>query len=188
MADAQARLFVAVEVPSGVRDGIDGAVEPLRRRLPNARWVAPQAFHVTLAFIGAVDDVRAAAVEHACAEAAAGNEPFGLALSGRAGTFGDSVLWAELVASAELARLAGTVRDALADRGLDVEQRAFHAHVTLARAGRSARITPAVRDLYVGPRSSWRVERVAALRSRLGRLGAPYGLEGAWLLGDRPAS
>lgn len=183
MTDPKARLFVAVEVPARVRDGIEPATEPLRRRQPEARWVEPSAFHLTLAFVGWLDDEKSRAVEKACAEAAGSVGPFDLALSGRAGTFGSGVLWAGMEHSPELDRLAGAVRQALADRDLLVETRPFHGHLTLARAARGARIHPGLAQAYEGPRLSWRVERLALMRSRLRRAGARYSVEAAWPLG-----
>lgn len=186
MDEKKARLFVAVEIPSDVRDGVEAAVEPLRRRMPDVRWVSPSAYHVTLAFIGWADDEGVGLVERACAEAASAVHPFSLALSGRAGAFGDSVLWAGLVDSPGLDGLAAAVRQALTGRGMLVEQRSFHGHLTLARAGRSARIRRGLAEAYEGPAPSWRVERLVLMRSRLRRTGAQYGVEGAWLLGRQP--
>src|SRR5438093_1373098 len=46
------RLFVAVDVPEGVRDRVQDAVGPWRERLSRARWVPKQNQHVTLKFLG----------------------------------------------------------------------------------------------------------------------------------------
>lgn len=183
MADEKARLFVAVEIPANIRDRIEAAVEPVRRRLPAGRWVSPNAFHVTLAFIGWVDDEEAMRVQDACGEAASASGAFRLALSGQAGTFGTGVLWAGLEDSTELDGLVAALRSALAGRGLAVDERPFHAHVTLARAGRGARIRQDLAVAYEGPTSSWPVERLVLMRSRLGPSGAQYSVEGAWPLG-----
>lgn len=180
--DARARLFVAVEVPARVRDAIEAATEPLRRRQPDARWVDPSAFHLTLAFVGWVDDEGARAVADACADAAAAVGSFDVAVTGRAGTFGRGVLWAEVADSPELEDLAGAVRRAMVERDLLVEERPFHAHLTLARAGRGARIRPGLAEAYESPRLSWGVERLVVMRSRLRRGGARYSVEAAWPL------
>lgn len=188
--DARVRLFVAVEIPDGVRDGLEAAAEPLRRRLPGARWVASNVYHVTLAFVGWADDSVARAVEESCAAAASAVGPFTLSLSGGAGTFGGGVLWAGLADSEPLRQLAAALRERLIEQGLPVDQRPFHAHVTLARAGRDARIAPGLAGAYVGPRSTWPVKRLVMMRSRLRRPGAQYSVEGAWLLGrgSRPVT
>ena len=49
------RLFTGVEIPSDVGQ----ALGMLRGGLPGARWIDPQNYHLTLRFIGDVDDVIA---------------------------------------------------------------------------------------------------------------------------------
>lgn len=182
MTEARARLFVAVEVPAHVREGIEAATRPLRRRQPDARWVDQSALHLTVAFVGEVGDEGVQAVGSACAEATATVGSFDLVLSGRAGTFGRGVLWAGVEDSPPLERLASAVRAALVDRGLAVEDRAFHAHVTLARARRGAPIRPATVEAYETPRLRWRVDRLTVMRSRPGQGGARYSVAAAWPL------
>lgn len=191
MADSRARLFVAVEIPARVRGAVEAAARPLRRVLPDARWVDPSALHLTVAFVGEVSDEERRAVEGACAEAAATVGSFDLALSGRAGNFGRGVLWAGVEHSHALGRLATAVRGAMVARGLPVEDRAYHAHVTLARARRGARIPPGAAEDYESPRLSWRVEHLALMRSRLGQGGPRYRVAREWPLegdGDQAAT
>ena len=49
------RLFTGVEIPSDVGQ----ALGMLRGGLPGARWITPENYHLTLRFIGDVDDVIA---------------------------------------------------------------------------------------------------------------------------------
>lgn len=189
MAESRARLFVAVEIPARVRGAVEAAARPLRLAQPHARWVDPSALHLTVAFVGEVGDDERRAVESACAEAAATVGTFDLALSGRAGTFGRGVLWAGVENSPALDRLATAVRGALVARGLPGDDRPFHAHVTLARAGRATRIRPRAAEDYDSPRLTWRVEHLVLMRSRLGQGGARYRVAGEWPLeGDGDAA
>ena len=52
---AMPRLFTGVEIPSDVGQ----ALGMLRGGLPGARWISPENYHLTLRFIGDVDDVIA---------------------------------------------------------------------------------------------------------------------------------
>ncbi len=54
------RLFVAVAVPVPAADELDDAVAPLRRSWPALRWTGRDAWHVTLAFLGEVNDTVSA--------------------------------------------------------------------------------------------------------------------------------
>lgn len=183
MSGQKTRLFVAVEVPAPVRDRIDAAAETLRLAQPDARWVTPRGFHLTLAFIGWADEEALLAAQEACAAAAVASPPFELALTGTAGMFGNGVLWAGLEDSPALDELAAAVRSGLAERELTVEARPFHAHVTLARASRGSRLRRDLAAAYDGPRTSWRVDELLLMRSRLQRGGSRYTTEAAWRLG-----
>ena len=46
------RLFVALDIPDEIREHITRFVEGLQRYAPDANWVKPASYHVTLKFIG----------------------------------------------------------------------------------------------------------------------------------------
>ena len=173
------RLFVAVEVPEPVRAAVSSAVEPLRSALPGLRWIAPDRYHLTVVFIGSVDDKLVGALGDAVVAGCLGVGRFSLALDGRVGSFGRRVLWAGLEPSAALAELAGAVAARVGQVvPLPDAEREFRAHLTLARAGRADKVRDvgALGEVRV-PRVSWEVGRVVLLRSAGG-----YQLERAVLL------
>ena len=46
------RLFVASDIPDEIRQRITRFVEGLQQYAPDANWVKPASYHVTLKFIG----------------------------------------------------------------------------------------------------------------------------------------
>lgn len=168
------RLFVALAVPGPVRAALAASLEAARRARPDLRWTDPGGWHVTLAFLGWVDDARLGDVHAAVRAAATAATSFEIALDGRAGTFGGRVLWAGLAPSAPLEALVTGVRAALVQRGLPAEDRPFRPHLTLARAGRGRTVPAAVAQEVAVPAGAWRVRDVRVLRSHLGREGARY--------------
>ncbi|HEV2236938.1 MAG TPA: RNA 2',3'-cyclic phosphodiesterase [Ktedonobacterales bacterium] len=131
------RTFVAIELSEPARTHLRDTIVRLRRAIPAARWVDPAGLHLTLAFLGELDDARLAEVAPAAAEAAAGVAPFTLNV-GALGTFGrpraPRVIWAGV--SGELRPLGALHRrlgDALARRGFALEARPYAPHLTLAR-------------------------------------------------------
>ena len=141
---AELRLFVACELPGDVRDGLGRVEADLRRGdRVGLRWVRPEGIHVTLKFLGGVDETR---VEEITAALAAAIEPFELRL--RPATVGGfpsaglragggarlRVIWVGLEGDIEgLAALAARVEAALQPLGFPAERRPFAAHLTLAR-------------------------------------------------------
>ena len=169
------RLFLAVGVPEPVRAALDEAIAPLRQRWSSLRWVGPDRWHVTLAFVGDCDRAGAAAVDAAAVCAAAGVHAFEVRLSGSFGSFGRSVLWAGLAPSSPLDALARGVRGALADRGVAIDDKPFHAHLTLARAPRRGRLPAQVQAAdWAGPTHRWEVDRLEVRRSEPAPGGPSY--------------
>ena len=135
--EQQLRLFVACELSAEVQAALGRLQDDLRRSgTGRLRWVRPQGIHITLKFLGDVDEAR---VDELCAALAQAIEPFELRLSasGELGGFGGArlrVVWVGLAGDLEpLAELARRVEEALEPLGFAREGRRFTAHLTLAR-------------------------------------------------------
>lgn len=163
------RLFVALEVPDDVRDGVDTALRAVRPRQPGLRWTDPGSWHITLVFVGWVAEDRAHEVAAAAKEAAAASSPFELRLDGRLGTFGRRVLWVGLEPSPQAQALVTHLRGGLVERGFDVEDRGFAPHLTVARAARGERVRSGFAVGWEGPDRAWEADRVVVMRSHLAR-------------------
>jgi 2'-5' RNA ligase len=131
------RLFVALEIPEAVRREVARRVAGLRERLPRARWVDTDILHLTLLFLGQVEEERVPGLAAALREAFAKHPPLELRLAG-GGTFPPRrparVAWVGMEAPEDLAALqADASAAAVAAIGFEPEDRPYHPHVTLAR-------------------------------------------------------
>ena len=138
------RLFVACAMPEAVKRGLASIQDDMRRQgAPRLRYVRPEGIHITLKFLGDVQQHRVEAIAAALERAI---EPFELRLtierlggfapaSLRAGSgAGLRVVWAALAGDlAQLAALAERVECALVPLGFPREKRLFAPHITLAR-------------------------------------------------------
>ena len=126
------RLFVAIEMPPSLR----AEMARLQNGVPGARWVAPENLHLTLRFIGEVDNGTARDIDDQLARI--GAMSFELAVKG-VGYFADGARLNALYAAVEnnpaLEALQQKVDSAIARAGLRPERRRFVPHVTLARFG-----------------------------------------------------
>jgi RNA 2',3'-cyclic 3'-phosphodiesterase len=171
------RLFVAVAVPDEVRRALAAAVARTRDDGVGHgwRWTRPEGWHVTVAFLGEVDDAEVDRVGAAVRDGAAGTPPLSLRL-GDVGRFGRKVLHVavEDEPRGALSRLGEDVQSAIARAGLPVQRREVRGHLTLARGTRRGRIdtVPAV----AVPEASWRATAVGLYVSEPQRGGARYGL------------
>jgi len=55
MDESSVRAFLALEIPDGIRSGLEAAREEIRHEFPPARWTRPDGWHLTLKFLGEVD-------------------------------------------------------------------------------------------------------------------------------------
>lgn len=129
------RLFVALDIDEEIRTRVADFVEQVRTFAPDVRWVNVESLHVTLKFIGETPDDSVKSVEQVLAEI----ESIPLQMKfGGAGFFPTAkaarVFWVGIQADQELGELAKKIEHGLAGVGIPKEQRAFSAHLTLARA------------------------------------------------------
>ncbi|MGE5270769.1 MAG: RNA 2',3'-cyclic phosphodiesterase [Thiohalocapsa sp.] len=123
------RLFVGIEFPPELKLRLS----LLCSGVGGAKWVDPGNLHLTLRFIGEIDEGRAADVDEALARLKA--RRFTLHLAGT-GVFGGNrphALWVGVEKSPELVGLRDKIEQALVRVGLEPEGRRFAPHVTLAR-------------------------------------------------------
>jgi RNA 2',3'-cyclic 3'-phosphodiesterase len=166
------RLFVALAPSSEARSHLADAVLPLRTKDEALRWIDPDLWHVTLAFLGQVEEDTLPALSDRLARAARRHPALHLAFAG-GGAFGSRrrarVLWVGLLGDREpLRRLAGSVGAAARRAGIAIEDRAYRPHVTLARARTPTDLTSAVAALaaYEGP--AWAANEISLVQSHLG--------------------
>jgi RNA 2',3'-cyclic 3'-phosphodiesterase len=162
------RLFVAIDPPDRIRDALARRAAALTGRL---RLVPRDQLHLTLRFLGEVDDDRVPALVEALAAAVPG-PPIGLRVVG-GGAFPSPgrprVLWAGLGGDVRAVDgLAARIEAAVTAHGLPRADHPFHGHVTVART-REGRVPDAVAAMQALPDlGRWRVEEVLLVKSTLG--------------------
>jgi 2'-5' RNA ligase len=171
------RCFVAVDLSDQTRDAIGAAQARLRATAPRAEigWIDPAKMHLTLKFLGEVDEEQRGAIEDALAVVARRHAPF-LLTAGGAGTFpGPSrarILWVGLTAGLrEIGLLAADVERTCVPLGFPPEARPFRGHVTLGRVRAPRGVGRVVRAMQALDRAAfgtWTVPELVFYRSHLG--------------------
>ncbi len=166
------RAFLALALSPEVTARLD----TLALALPGARVVAARNRHVTLRFLGEIDEATAEDLHERLL--GLDGAPFDLDLDGF-GLFGGATphtLWAGVVPSPALERLAAKTERLAVAAGLPPEGRKFTPHITLARLNRTPmeRISMFLAEnspFHAGPMP---VRAVTLFRSHLSRNGAEY--------------
>lgn len=168
-------------MPPGLRQRLEAAAAPLRAVARGVSWVGTDNLHITLKFLGDLEDQRAGEIGASLGVAVADIGAFDIALRGL-GAFPTPVrprvIWAGVgTGEQSLAAIANAVERSLAPLGYPADARGFSAHVTLGRV-REPRRDPALTDALaraadtdLGPA---RVDHVVLMRSQLSPHGARY--------------
>lgn len=165
------RAFVALELPEAFADEVAGLARGLAA-VCDGRFAPVGNHHLTLAFLGDLDEAGVRAALDALEAACAGAGPIELTTEGL-GTFGRgraTTLWLGILPSDELVLLATRLRRELAARDLAYDEKPFRPHVTLARHARLPR-GPLPDLMFPRPDVA---RRVTLLRSILEPDGARY--------------
>jgi 2'-5' RNA ligase len=174
------RLFTALEIPQSAAMSLS----LLRGGVPGARWIDRENYHITLRFIGDVDNRTADEVVAGLDRVR--RQQFELSLSGT-GFFGSKKphsIWAGAQPAPALIALQAELERICQRIGLPPEQRKFTPHVTLARL-KNARVDDVVHYLTgrgnfaAGP---FTVARFVLMSSRDSVGGGPYVVEEAYPL------
>ncbi len=126
------RLFVGLAIDELVKQTLERLTLRLRAKDDRLRWSTPEQWHVTLVFLGEVDDAARARLVRELAKI---RQPALTLRMGSVGVFERAgILHAEVEVSPDLLRLYEAVAAAVRRAGLEVEDRTYRAHITLARS------------------------------------------------------
>lgn len=175
------RSFVAIELPDAAQRELSRLSARLDAGDIGVRWIPADQMHLTLKFLGDVDERDLPMLCDLLSEAAVECEPFDLSLRG-AGCFPPRgparIVWAGLEEpTGKLALLQERCEALFAGLGFKQEHRAFRAHVTMARikstrAGIEIRQRVAAHADFAG--ATFDVDEIVFFQSLLERDGARY--------------
>ncbi len=174
------RLFTGLEIPKS----LGGSLSMLRGGLPGARWIDPENYHLTLRFIGDVDDSLAREIAWLLAQVR--RREFELRLDGLSSFGGRKprAVVATVAPSPSVMELQAEHERLMQRVGLEPEGRKYTPHITLARlrdaTSRDVADYLSTRSLFgVAP---FKVSRFVLFSSRASVGGGPYVVEAAYPL------
>jgi 2'-5' RNA ligase len=175
------RLFTGIEIPAEI--GLQ--LSSYRGGLPGARWIDPENYHITLRFMGDIDERTAGDIFSILGDTRR-RDPFTVTIDGL-DTFGGErprVVFAR-AGNGDLTDLQQEQERLVRRVGLPPERRKFTPHVTLARLRDASPID--VADYFATrghfPRLTFTARRFVLFSSRDSVGGGPYVVEAAYPLG-----
>lgn len=168
------RIFIAALIPPEIKLAMKNYVESIKPHWEGIRWESYEKFHLTLKFLGEVDESKLSDVEKTLRVGVQGVSPFEMAIKGFSGFPSlrrPRVLFVDLSDNDELLKFQHEVEERLEDIGFPRENRKFRSHITVGRTkGHST-----VRGSFPSPDPlSFKISEIAIMRSILHRTGAEH--------------
>lgn len=188
------RLFVAVHVPEEWKEEALRVASELSAGGADVKWVPPRNMHLTIKFLGEVEEGLLAPIKDALSVAAEGAAPFDAGLAG-VGLFppkgAPRVVWLGVSpGESGLTALARSVSGALEPLGFEPERRPFVPHLTIGRV-RSPEgagwLREAVKKVRTRECPRARIASVYLMESKLGGSAPVYSELGCFRLGGGAA-
>lgn len=131
------RTFIAIELPKGTKDALVNLQERLKSSQADVKWVKPQNIHLTLKFLGEIDERDLIKINEIIDKVAVSKPAFKAQIS-LIGAFPEidspRIVWAGLgPGDKETKEIAFELENRLAEAGIPKEDRPFSSHITIGR-------------------------------------------------------
>lgn len=182
------RSFIAIELDDSLKHTLKAVQVSLARELPEFRWVDVNGIHLTLKFLGEVEESKLKEVHAQLAEICQTINFFTIRLKS-VGCFlrggGHGIVWVGVEELVELSRFHQLVEESMNRLGFEKEKQRFKPHLTLGRSktikdkARLHKVVEKRKDCEIGV---LRVDSVSLMKSELRPQGARYTQLGVFLL------
>ena len=131
------RTFIAIELPKNIREALGKLQEQLKKSEADVKWVTPDNIHLTLKFLGEVDDDKIEKINKIIDSVCAENNTYKIYISSL-GAFPRidylRVIWAGVEkGDSETKKIAKELEEKIEKIGIPREARPFSSHITLGR-------------------------------------------------------
>jgi len=177
------RTFIAIELPNEIKDSLSRLQEELKASGADVKWVEPNNIHLTLKFLGEIDDKKIEKITKIIDDTAQGKDKFQINISSL-GAFPKidfpRVIWVGVdTGDKEVNDIAKELEEKIAKIGIPKEDRPFSSHITIGRTKSSLNREKLVQDLKIkaelGARKlEFYVTKIALFKSTLTPKGPIY--------------
>ena len=136
MKEDKLRLFIAIELPSNIIDGLRNVQEELKDKSNKPSWAKPENIHLTLKFLGDIETNKIDSMVNILEGIAGKSFSFEISVKG-VGTFPAAgtprVIWVGIEENKDMLQLYNNIEEGLAALGFEKERRDFKPHLTIGR-------------------------------------------------------
>lgn len=145
------RTFIAIDLPKEIKDSLSTIQEQLKKSGADVKWVLPQNIHLTLKFLGEIDDARLSKINKIIEDATKDKNPFQIHISS-IGAFPKikfpRILWIGIdKGNNETKGIVKELEEKISKIGIPAEDRPFSSHITIGRTKSTLNREKLVQDL-----------------------------------------
>jgi len=178
------RAFIAIELPQQIKDCLSKLQSKLKSANADVKWVDPQNIHLTLKFLGEINDEQLTRISEALETVANGMQQFPVRLS-VLGAFPKidypRVIWVGIdKGDSQIKDIAEELDKKIEKIGIPKEDKEFSSHITIGRLKSASNRTNLVQDLISlenklgGENLEFLVAKITLFKSTLVPLGPIY--------------
>ncbi|MFQ5722554.1 MAG: RNA 2',3'-cyclic phosphodiesterase [Candidatus Aminicenantales bacterium] len=175
------RTFIAIDLAPSIKDELSHFIQKLASVSSNIKWVKKNGMHLTLKFLGEIEEDKVEEIKSCLSEISKDHAPFSLQLKGT-GSFPPGkkkprVLWIGIEENKNLIILQSDLEKKLTKLGFPPEKRTFRPHLTLGRVKTVSQLGKIMAYLEKNREKSFghmEVNKIIFFRSILKPTGAEY--------------
>lgn len=174
------RCFIAIDMPEDIKRSISDFISKIDHKIKGIRWVLPENIHLTLKFLGELEDNQIKEVKKKISDISSNHSNFDINIS-KIGGFPTlkkpNILWIGIEESENLKALYDDIENSLLEIGFEKEDRKFSPHLTIGRVKDKRDIDSVIKaiasfqNFYFG---TAKVNEILLMRSILKPSGAEY--------------
>lgn len=179
------RAFIAIELPPEIKDFLAGLEKQLKSTSADVKWVEPANIHLTLKFLGEIDDIKYSQVKGIIEYAVKDKAIFNLRLHSL-GAFPrislPRVIWVGIdKGEVQTKEIAQILEEKTREIGIPAEERDFSSHITIGRVRsglNKEKLIQRLQELQANPLKTENLEfpvtKITLLKSTLSPKGPIY--------------
>ncbi|MEQ9620211.1 MAG: RNA 2',3'-cyclic phosphodiesterase [Deltaproteobacteria bacterium] len=167
-------MFVAALLPEEIKELINEYLGALKPACEGVKWERREKLHVTLKFLGDVDELQTGLVTAAIDKLLPAFSPFETnvtTLGGFPNLRNPRILYVGLSENRELEAFHEKIERELGSLGFVSERRKFTPHVTVGRIKSRLKLK---NPLAMPERTSFEIDKIGVMKSELGKEGSVY--------------
>lgn len=167
------RLFIAALIPEQIQRLLSLYIGTLKQAVDGVKWEKPEKLHVTLNFLGDVDQSRVKEISSLLSQNTQNCSPFQLSTT-LFGAFPNlrnpKVFYAGLSQNKEMSKFHSLIEDGLSEFGFERESRKFIPHITLGRVKKRVLL----QNIPVLQKKEFKITEIGLIKSELRPEGSVY--------------